>query len=90
MNDSVSLWVTHFEDAAVGEIVKELTDDGYVTLDDRMLKQNVDMIYNIELKEYEDDVWGVYYCYPVDSEEGWGAVLPVIADTFAVSIDDGM
>ena len=90
VNDSVSLWVTHFEDAAVGEIVKELTDDGYVTLDDRMLKQNVDMIYNIELKEYEDDVWGVYYCYPVDSEEGWGAVLPVIADTFAVSIDDGM
>ncbi len=90
VNDSVSLWVTHFEDAAVGEIVKELTDDGYVTLDDRMLTQNVDMIYNIELKEYEDDVWGVYYCYPVDSEEGWGAVLPVIADTFAVSIDDGM
>ena len=89
VNDSVSLWVTHFEDSAIGEIVKELTDDGYVTLDNRMWKQNVDLIYNVELKEYENDVWGVCYCYPVDSEEGWGAVLPVIADTFAVSIDDG-
>lgn len=89
VNDSVSLWVTHYDDSAIGEIVKELTDDGYVALDNRMWKQNVDMIYNIELKEYENDVWGVSYCYPVDSEEGWGAVLPVIADTFAVSVGNG-
>ncbi len=88
VNDSVSLWVTHFEDSAIGQIVKELTDDGYVAVENRMWKQSVDLIYNVELKEYENDVWGVCYCYPVEAEEGWGAVFPVIADTFAVSVDD--
>lgn len=65
---------------------QELTDNGYVTAGDyHKQKQEGDLIYHVLLKESEDDVWGVFYCYPSDSEEGWGRELPVIADTFALS-----
>lgn len=65
---------------------QELTDNGYVTPGDyHKQKQEGDLIYHVLLKESEYDVWGVFYCYPSDSEEGWGRELPVIADTFALS-----
>ena len=41
-----------------------------------------------EWYQYTPDAWGVFYCYPIGTEEGWGTLLPLIADTFAVSEND--
>ena len=48
-------------------------------------KQEGDLLNHALLKQTESDVWGVFYCYPAEAEEGWGRELPVIADTVAVS-----
>ncbi len=39
------------------------------------------MIYGVALSVFEDDIWGIYFQYPVDSEEGWGRRIIAIADT---------
>ena len=43
------------------------------------------MIYHVEQKVFENSVWGIFYSYPVDFEEGWGREFPVIVNTFALS-----
>lgn len=86
VNERVRLWVTRYEEKAMDSVDQELTDNGYVTAGDyHKRKQEGDLIYHVLLKESEHDVWCVFYCYPSDSEEGWGRELPVIADTFALS-----
>lgn len=86
VNEQVQLWVTHFEGESIGDIEKELDNDGYVTEQEYdKWKQEGDFIYNVTLKEFENDVWGVFYRYPIEAAEGWGRELQVIADTFAVS-----
>ena len=58
--------------------------DGYMTEEDyHKWKQEGDLIYHVHLKASENDVWGIFYSYPIEVEEGWGRELPVIADTFA-------
>lgn len=89
VNEQVSLWVTHFEGAAIQAVEEELTGDGYEAADDDLVKREEEMIYKTRLYTSGNDVWGVNYCYPAEAEEGWGRSLPVIADTFAVSAADG-
>ena len=89
VNEQVQLWVTLFEDESLSHIEEELTNDGYLVLNNNRWKQEEETIYNVVLKEFENDVWGIFYCYPIDSEEGWGRELQVIADTFAVSVSTG-
>ncbi len=87
VNTLVRLWIVHFKGESLDSIDQELADNGYVTVQNyNKQKQVGDMIYNVGLKEFENDVWGIFYCYPTDSEEGWGRELPVIADTFTLSI----
>ncbi len=87
VNEQVRLWITHFRNESIDSVDQELTDDGYVTVQDYdKEKQEGDLIYHVGLKASENDVWGIFYCYPTDAEEGWGRELPVIADTFALSI----
>lgn len=86
LNGQVQLWIAHFEDKTVNQVKEELGEDGYLSEGSDMIKQKSEVIYKVRLNEYENDVWGIFYCYPVEAEEGWGAVLPQIADTFAVSI----
>lgn len=86
VNEQVHLWVMHYEDKTIEAVGQELTDDGYVTEEDgSRQKQEGDLLNHALLKQTESDVWGVFYCYPAEAEEGWGRELPVIADTFAVS-----
>lgn len=87
LDGQVQLWIAHFVDKTVSQIQEELADDGYRVENSDMIKQENDFICKVRLNEYESDVWGIFYCYPMDAEEGWGAILPVIADTFAVTID---
>lgn len=46
-------------------------------------------VYGGKLHQCENEIWGVFYCYPVEAEEGWGRELPVIADTFVALADRG-
>ena len=90
VNEQVMLWVEHFEGESIEAIDQELEDKGYLTEKNHdKRKQEGDMIYHAGLKAFDNDVWGIFYCYPADSEEGWGRELPVIADTFAVQNTKG-
>jgi len=84
----VRLWIVHFEGETLDSVEQELADNGYdaAVQDSNRQKQKGSMIYHVKLKELENDVWGIFYCYPSDSEEGWGRELPVIADTFTLSV----
>lgn len=86
VNGQVQLWITHFEAESMNSVDQKLENDGYEAEQGfHKWKQEGDIIYHVELKEAENDVWGVFYCYPTDAEEGWGREVSVIADTFAVS-----
>ncbi len=84
-NEQVQIWGKYFENQSVSQVEKELEADGYVTVNYKMWKQEGEMIYSVILKESGNDVWGIFYCFPVDCEEGFGKRIPVIVDTFAVS-----
>lgn len=88
LNGQVQFWITHFEDKSVNQVKEELAEDGYTSEGSIISKQENEVIYNVKLNEYKNDVWAVFYCYPIGTEEGWGTLLPLIADTFAVSADD--
>ncbi len=88
LNGQVQLWITHYEDKTVDQVKGELEGDGFTSENSDMTRQEGEVIYKVRLNEFENDVWGVNYCYPIEAEEGWGALLPLIVDTFAVSIDD--
>lgn len=88
INEQVVLWVTHFEGQTMDSVEQELSEDGYETMEDgHKWKQEGDLLYHVELKVSENDVWGIYYCYPAEAEEGWGRELPVVIDTFALSVE---
>ncbi len=83
VNEQVRLWVTHFEGESLDSVEQKLADDGYNTVNFENLKQVDDIIYHVVLKEFENDIWGIFSCYPIDAQEGWGSEIPVIADSFA-------
>ena len=87
LDGKVQLWIAHFKDKTVNQVQAELAGDGYRVENSDMIKQEDELICKVKLNEFEKDVWGVFYCFPTEAEEGCGAVLPVIADTFAVTID---
>ena len=45
------------------------------------------MVYRVRLLEDDGRVWEIFYCHTEEAEEGWGQVLKVMADTFALSLD---
>lgn len=47
-----------------------------------------EIIYKEKLYGDGNDVWCIFYCYPSEAEEGWGRELPVIADTFAITVTE--
>ena len=88
LNGQVQLWITHYDDKTGDQVKEELKSAGYTLENSDMTRQEGEVIYKVRLNEFENDVWGVNYCYPIEAEEGWGALLPLIADTFAVSMED--
>ena len=85
-NEQVRLWIARSGDRSIDSADQELADNGYVTEEGfHRRKEEEDLIYHIELRASGNDVWEICYCYPADSEEGWGRELPVIADTFGVT-----
>lgn len=85
VNEQVSIRVGHLDGRTRAQVEEELLGNGYAAIDGRIFRQDGELINGVELKESENDLWGVYYTYPIDSEEGWGRRISVIADTFAVT-----
>ena len=86
INEQVTLWVTHFEGESEDSVNQKLKSDGYTEEDSyKWWKQEGDLLYHVEQKVFENDVWAIFYFYPVDFEEGWGREFPVILNTFALS-----
>lgn len=84
-NEQIALWVTHFEGESIDSVHQKLESDSYEGEEnDHKWKQNGDLMYHVQLKEFEGDVWGIFYSYPTEFEEGWGRELPVIVDTFTL------
>lgn len=85
-NEQVALWITYFEGESVDSVNQKLEGDGYAEEDShKWWKQEGDLIYHVEQKVFENNVWGIFYSYPVDFEDGWGREFPVIVNTFALS-----
>lgn len=84
-NENVRFWIARLEGKSLDEAQKELSDEGYAVVDDRMLRQDGDTIYCVELKKAETDTWCICSRYPVDAQEGYGMQIHAIAETFAVS-----
>lgn len=90
VNEQVALWITHFEGESVDSVNQKLEEDGYTEEDShKWWKQEGDLIYHVEQKVFENNVWGIFYSYPVDFEDGWGREFPVIVNTFALSNEAG-
>lgn len=86
INEQVALWITHFEGESVDSVNQKLESDGYVEEDSlKWWKQEGDLMYHVEQKVFENNVWGIFYSYPVDFEDGWGREFPMIVNTFALS-----
>ena len=86
MNEQVSLWITHYEGESEDSVNQKLEGDGYIEEDSyKWWKQAGDLLYHAELKVFENNIWAIFYSYPVDFEDGWGREFPVILNTFALS-----
>lgn len=95
-NNKVELWVAHF--SAEGsdyegfdreQIVEALLGQGYQESDNDcywMLVEAEDRMSMVELRsDDEGDIWGVFYTYPGEAEDGWGVELRTIAQTFSIN-----
>ena len=86
INEQIALWVTHFEGESVDSVNQKLEDDGYTEDDSyKWWKQEGDLLYHAEQKVFENNIWVIFYSYPVDFQEGWGREFPVIVNTFTLS-----
>lgn len=86
INEQVSLWIIHFEGNSEDSVNQKLERDGYEKEDShKWWKQEENLVYHVEQKVFENDVWGIFYSYPAEFEEGWGREFPVIVNTFALS-----
>ena len=85
VNEQVSFRVVHLDGRTRAQAEEELLGSGYALVNGRIWRQDGELIYGVELKEYETELWGIYYSYPVDAEEGWGRRILTIADTFAAT-----
>ena len=85
INKQVRFWITHFEGKTADQVKQELTDNDYALIDGTYIKQEGDLLYKVELKEYPNDIWGVCSSYPIEAEEGWGRTIVSMSETFAVT-----
>lgn len=87
LNEAVSLWAAHFEGRTRESVLQELEKDGYAPDGEGTYRrEQTERITCVSLKEYGGGIWGVFYAYPAEGAEGWGVRLPVVADTFALTV----
>lgn len=90
-NESIQIWVTHFDSKNSGQVIKDLEADGYAVneADGIQMQKDVDgQVFNVEIRQSGEEIWGVFYTYLVEAVEGVGGRLPVIASTFEILSDE--
>ncbi len=86
LNEQVALWITKYEGESEDSVNQKLESEGYIQEDSRKWwKQEGDVLFHAEQRVFGNNVWGIFYSYPADFEEGWGREFPVIVNTFALS-----
>ncbi len=90
VNENVQLSVAHFEKDY--QIERILANDGYQEEngETELSMAEEGIIYKVKLHKTDEETWCVFYHYPEEAEEGWGRELPVIADTFAITVYNEM
>ncbi|MCI9078584.1 MAG: M56 family metallopeptidase [Lachnospiraceae bacterium] len=84
INEDVNLWVKSFKGGR-RQAEKKLSKDGYkISKKQGIIKKKDGTVYKCRLYKSGKNIWGVFYSYPAEAEEGWGSELLVIADTFVV------
>ena len=87
LDGRVRLRIRSYEDRTRDEAANELENDGYSPEDYELVRREGEMVYRVRLLEDDGRVWEIFYCHTEEAEEGWGQVLKVMADTFALSLD---
>ncbi|MCI8976712.1 MAG: hypothetical protein HFI99_06700 [Lachnospiraceae bacterium] len=87
LDGRVRLRIRSYEDRTRDEVANELENDGYSPEDYELVRREGEMVYRVRLLEDDGRVWEIFYCHTEEAEEGWGQVLKVMADTFALSLD---
>ncbi|MCM1065297.1 MAG: M56 family metallopeptidase [Eubacterium sp.] len=94
-NNEVEIWAACF--TAEGsdyqgldreQIIEALTREGYQEDNGRywICDEAQDRMMAVELRQANDqDIWGVFYTYPKEAEDGWGVELRAMAQTFAIA-----
>lgn len=86
-NPAVQFWVTDYAGDNADVISERLVETGeYVTVeDDKYLlcsSAEGDTVHYIKLFTKDGETIGVFYCYPVEAEEGFGSRLSSIVNSF--------
>ncbi|MDE7321182.1 MAG: hypothetical protein K2N73_00365 [Lachnospiraceae bacterium] len=80
INQDVQIWVESYEN----DNLKEEALSGWQSEEGILVKQQDGLLYKAHVHEAENGVWCVFYCCPLEAEEGWGRELSVIVDTFSI------
>lgn len=87
LDGQIRLRIHSYEDRTRDEAADELENGGYSPEDYEFVRREGGMVYRVRLLEDSGRVWEIFYCHTEEAEEGWGQVLKVMADTFALSLD---
>lgn len=86
-NEEAYIWITDYAGEDVNIVRGRMLENGYKESEsdaDLWSREDEDgLVWNIKLFAEGGETIGVFYCYPKETEEGFGARLRTIADTFA-------
>ena len=88
LNDQVLLWINKYEGMSVEEVKEGMEGMNFIAYRAdgvEMVTRGTGVFYHVNLVKTETGCYGIFYCCPEEAEEGFGADLSVIADSFAIS-----
>ena len=91
-NEQVQFWVADYTGHTLEQTMDSLKKDGYSETEEGILSREKDgRFFFAQIRESGNDIMCIYYAYPTDSEhiEGFGRILPAIADSFGIIRKEG-
>ncbi len=85
-NGEVQFWVTDYAGEDVDDVLQKLLDGGYEKAEfDPYLVSREDeegILHYVKMFSENEETIGIFYCYPAEAAEGFGARIRTIVDTF--------
>ena len=85
-NGEVQFWVTDYAGEDVDDVLEKLLDGGYekAEFDPYMVSREDEegILHCVKLFSENEETIGIFYCYPAEAAEGFGARIRTIVDTF--------